>query len=122
MGLLDEELEPARLMPAERRLAFANAGHTAGYVLDAAGAVRERLLRGGPPLGLLPDTVYSESPALSLNPGDLVLLLTDGIEEAESPAGDVFGAERVLEVVRASSPRCAPRFRPSADSRPSGMT
>lgn len=89
-----------RLMPEERRLAFANAGHTAGYVLDAAGEVRLRLAREGPPLGFLAESVYAESPLLSLNPGDLVVLLTDGIEEAESPAGEVFGAARLLDLVR----------------------
>jgi PAS domain S-box-containing protein len=90
-----------RLVPAERRLAFANAGHTAGYVLDAGGVVRQKLVRGGPPLGFLAESVYAESPMWSLDPGDVVVLLTDGIEEAASPAGEVFGAERLLEVVRA---------------------
>jgi PAS domain S-box-containing protein len=90
-----------RLNPRERSLAYANAGHTAGYVLASSGEVRQQLSRGGPPLGVQPESVYHESPPLALASGDILLLLTDGIEEAESPAGEVFGARRVLEVVRA---------------------
>ena len=90
-----------RLIPSERKLAFANAGHTAGYVLAPTGEVRQRLPRRGPPLGLSADSVYAENGPVALAPGELVLLLTDGIEEAESPAGELFGAARFLEVVRA---------------------
>jgi len=36
-----------------------------------------------------------------------VLLLTDGIEEAESPENDLFGTERILSVVRAHAQRTA---------------
>ncbi len=81
-------------------LAFANAGHTAGYVLAADGTVRLELARQGPPLGVLPDTEYAESPPFSLARGDVLLLLTDGIEETESASGAIFGTERLLNVVR----------------------
>ena len=90
-----------RLIPSERKLAFANAGHTAGYVLAPTGEVRQRLPRRGPPLGLSADSVYAENGPVALAPGELVLLLTDGIEEAESPTGELFGAARFLEAVRA---------------------
>lgn len=90
-----------RLISGERKLAFANAGHTAGYVLAPTGEIRLQLPRRGPPLGLAADSDYSESEPVALAPGELVLLLTDGIEEAESPTGELFGAARFLEVVRA---------------------
>lgn len=89
-----------RLSPAERTLAFVNAGHTAGYVLAADGTVRQELTRQGPPLGVLPDTQYAESPPTRLVRGDVLLLLTDGIEETESGTGTIFGIERLLNVVR----------------------
>jgi sigma-B regulation protein RsbU (phosphoserine phosphatase) len=42
-----------------------------------------------------------------LQPGQMVLFLTDGIEEAVSPEGETFGIERTLEVVRANRGRRA---------------
>ncbi len=89
-----------RLSPAERTLAYANAGHTSGFILNAAGEIRQELSRRGLPLGVQSDTVYSESPPVPLASGDLLVLLTDGIEEAESPTGEMWGVKRLLEVVR----------------------
>lgn len=90
-----------RLVPDQRVMTFANAGHTAGYVLGAEGTVRLQLARQGPPLGVLAETEYRESPPFPLSRGDVLLLLTDGIEETESPAGEIFGTERLLSEVRA---------------------
>jgi serine phosphatase RsbU (regulator of sigma subunit) len=44
---------------------------------------------------------FTCAPAVTLEPGDLVLLLTDGILEAQSPEGRPFGLPPVLDVVRA---------------------
>lgn len=99
-----------RLDPATGQLAFANAGHPSGYVLGQGGALRERLSRRGPPLGVEPQTAYTESAPLELNAGDLVLLTTDGVEEAESPDGEVFGEVRLLEVAREHRGRSAPEI------------
>jgi PAS domain S-box-containing protein len=91
----------ARLDAAARTLAYANAGHPAGYVLDRQGSLRMKLKRTGPPLGVRPDTAYADSPKVPLESGDLVLLLTDGFEETMAPDNSFYGAERALEVVRA---------------------
>ena len=90
-----------RLDPQKRELEYASAGHPAGFVLDATGAVKATLKRTGIPLGMKLDTEYKPAPLLTLAPGDLVLLLTDGIEEASAPDESLFGLERILEVVRA---------------------
>lgn len=90
-----------RLDPKTRELEYASAGHPAGFVLDAAGAIKATLKRTGIPLGMKPDTEYKSAPLLTLAPGDLALLLTDGIEEASAPDESLFGVERILEVVRA---------------------
>ena len=42
-----------------------------------------------------------------LEPGDIVVLVTDGIQEAMSPTGEQFGTERLVEVVRAHRTRKA---------------
>src|SRR5262249_5242083 len=71
----------ARLDPRQGTLVYANAAHATGYVLDGAGRVRAELRSTGLPLGILPDGDYPTTEALALSPGDLVLLLTDGVEE-----------------------------------------
>ena len=97
----------ARLDPRSQSLDYASAGHPCGYVLDAAGHVKARLKRLGVPLGIQPDVDYASSPVISLSAGDIVLLLTDGIEEAMSPDNAFFGVDQVLDVVRAHSKRTA---------------
>jgi serine phosphatase RsbU (regulator of sigma subunit) len=97
----------ARLDPRSRSLVYASAGHPSGYVLDAAGHVKARLKRLGVPLGLQPEIAYVTGPAISLSAGDIVLLLTDGIEEAMSPENAFFGVDQILDVVRAHSGRAA---------------
>jgi len=89
-----------QLDPKTRSLVYASAGHPAGYILDAGGAVKATLKRTGIPLGMRPDTKYTAAPEIALAPGDLILLLTDGIEEASAPDDDLFGIERILEVAR----------------------
>jgi sigma-B regulation protein RsbU (phosphoserine phosphatase) len=48
----------------------------------------------------MPDTVFPVIGPMVLEPGDIVLLLTDGVLEAQSPDDDDFGSERALEIVR----------------------
>ncbi len=91
----------ARLCPRTRSLVFSNAGHWPGYVLDAQGEVKQVLQSTSFPLGVDPSGKLDNGPALTLDPGDLVFLLSDGIVEAPSGAGSLFGVGRALEVVRA---------------------
>lgn len=86
--------------PATRRLSYAGAGHAA-YVSDASGDLRVVLDDTGPPLGWFPDAFYPVT-EMTLDPGDFLLLLTDGIEEAFDPAGRLFGRQRVIDVLRRS--------------------
>ena len=70
-------------------------------MLDAQGEVKLVLHSTSLPLGVDPAGDFSNGPALTLDPGDLVFLLSDGIVEAPSGAGSHFGIGRALEVVRA---------------------
>lgn len=90
----------ARLCAADRTLTYANAGHIPGYVLDSTGATKHILKRTGPPLGLRSDATYTRSDEIQLDEGDLVLLLTDGFEEALSPEEEFFGMQRVLDHIK----------------------
>jgi PAS domain S-box-containing protein len=89
-----------RLDPNTRSLIYTSAGHPAGFILDAAGRSKQTLPRTGPPLGIRPNTQYTSSGEIKLASGDLLILVTDGIEETPSPDNELFGVERVLETVR----------------------
>lgn len=89
-----------RLDVETRSLSYASAGHLPGYVLDSRGQTKAVLGSTGFPLGIDPSHTYPVSPTVFLEPGDLVLLITDGITEAASPDGAFFGMERTLHCVR----------------------
>lgn len=90
----------AQLNPIHRSFTYASAGHQSGYIFNAAGEVKQALPSTSIPLGIMPDCDYSSTAPVILDPGDLVLFLTDGIIEARAPDGSVFGTERTLELVR----------------------
>jgi PAS domain S-box-containing protein len=90
----------ARLDPRTRQFEYASAGHTTGYVLNAAGRVKFALPSLSIPLGVLPDGEFSASEPMALEAGDLVLLFTDGVVEARSPDDVGFGIQRALDIVR----------------------
>jgi PAS domain S-box-containing protein len=90
----------AAVEPRTRSFVYASAGHLTGYVLDAGGSVKALLPSTGMPLGILPAADFPASPILTLEPGELMLLLTDGIVEARGPDDTEFGARRALDIVR----------------------
>ena len=90
----------AKLDPRTRSFTYASAGHPKGYILDAAGTVKEALPSTSIPLGIEENAVFPASSEILLQPGDLVLLLTDGIAEARSPEDTPFGIQRSLDLVR----------------------
>ncbi len=89
--------------PRRRRLAYARAGHNPPLIRDAGPQGRISPLEdvGGVPLGILEDTTY-ESAQIELHPGQTVLLYTDGVTEALSRDGKMFGLAGVTEALRGS--------------------
>ena len=87
------------LDPASGRLRFANAGHDLPYVKTADGVIELRAR--GMPLGLMPGMDYEEKEAV-LEPGDSVLLHSDGVVEAHDPDRDMFGFPRLKETMAGS--------------------
>jgi serine phosphatase RsbU (regulator of sigma subunit)/anti-sigma regulatory factor (Ser/Thr protein kinase) len=83
------------LNPATGRFVFANAGHNLP-TKRAAEAVME-LRATGMPLGLLPDMTYDEHEAI-LEPGEMILVYSDGLVEAHSPQGEMFGFPRLRQM------------------------
>lgn len=91
----------AEFIPATRALSYINAGHNEPVLRRSSGAI-ERLSAGGVPLGILPEGRY-ESGAVVLQPGDWLLIFTDGLVEAENERGEDYGEQRMLDVLQAST-------------------
>ena len=93
----------AWLDPVTGRLRYASAGHAPGLLRHTSAGRIERLLPTGPILGIMEESRFDEAETL-LAPGDGLLLLTDGIIEASSGAGEPYGLKRVETVVRRNPP------------------
>jgi serine phosphatase RsbU (regulator of sigma subunit)/anti-sigma regulatory factor (Ser/Thr protein kinase) len=84
------------LDPETGHFRFANAGHDLPYVKTAEGS--EELRARGMPLGLMPGMPYEEKETV-LQPGDSLLLHSDGVVEAHDPSGEMFGFPRLKQCV-----------------------
>ncbi|MFL6261537.1 MAG: PP2C family protein-serine/threonine phosphatase [Thermoanaerobaculia bacterium] len=84
------------------RLTWSGAGHPPALLWRGIAGTVEELAPGGPVMGRLRRAVYGEE-SLPLEPGDRLLLFTDGIPEALSPAGEPFGDERLQALLAAQS-------------------
>jgi sigma-B regulation protein RsbU (phosphoserine phosphatase) len=69
--------------------------------------VKARLESTGMPLAVAPDAEFPVAGPVKLAPGDIVLLTTDGVHDAVSPAGMAYGSDRFLEAVRAHRAKTA---------------
>lgn len=83
---------------ANRTVAYSNAGHNPPFLMEADGTVHFEE-RGGVPLGMFRDTRYYEYFA-TIEPGQVLVLYTDGATEAMNQAGDEYGRARLVEAVR----------------------
>jgi sigma-B regulation protein RsbU (phosphoserine phosphatase) len=86
-----------------RTLQYANAGHPRPLIIHSSGKTT-RLENGGALLGVFPDWAYEDS-VVELEPGDLLLLFTDGIIEATTPGGEEFGEDRLIAAVQVPNER-----------------
>lgn len=83
-----------------------------------AGAVQPLICRGGEvetiraegfPLGLFPDVSYEQF-TLSTRSGDVVVFFSDGLADAQNPAGEMFGTERLAELLENNHTLCAAKL------------
>lgn len=88
-----------------RTLAYANAGHNPPLLIDREGRATF-VERGGVPLGMFRDARYYEY-YLPIEPGQILVLYTDGATEAVNRADEEYGRERLADVVRAERHRSA---------------
>ena len=81
---------------AGRTLDYSNAGHNPPILLSD-GQESQRLETGGPVLGVLPDFPYQQA-TVALNPGDLLLIFSDGFSEAMNRRLEEFGEDQLLRL------------------------
>jgi serine phosphatase RsbU (regulator of sigma subunit) len=79
-------------------VAFANAGHNPPILVRASGEAM-MLEGGGPVLGILPIAPYREERSL-LDPGDMLVLYSDGVTKATDADQNEFGEQRFIEVLQ----------------------
>jgi sigma-B regulation protein RsbU (phosphoserine phosphatase) len=82
-----------------RELRYINCGHLPPILLRKTGNV-DRLEATSTVLGLFPEWTGEER-RVTLNPGDTLMLFSDGVSEAGSEAGEDFGDDRVIALARA---------------------
>ena len=87
-------------------LTFCNGGHNPPFLVDRRGEVR-RLEAGGMPMGLFDGLPFTEE-SVKMEPGDLVVLFSDGVSEAFDPDGAEFEDARILESIASAPSREAP--------------
>ena len=100
------------LDPATGELTYINAGQEPPLVVGAEG-VRARLAATGMAVGILPEAGFRVE-RVTIQPGEMLLALTDGVPDALGPKGERFGRERVLSVLSpapASAPELLERVR-----------
>jgi sigma-B regulation protein RsbU (phosphoserine phosphatase) len=80
------------------KLSYVNAGHNAPFIIRKEEALK--LDKGSLVVGLFPDVSY-EAVEIDMRPGDLLVLYTDGIVEAENPAGRQYSLDRLRDFIAA---------------------
>lgn len=94
------------LDPESGVLTYINAGHNPPVLLDSTGKVKARLTLTGPAVGMLPNITYT-SRQLTIEPGEVLFLFTDGVPETHNPAGKLFTEKRMLELLSEPAPAAA---------------
>lgn len=85
--------------PSTRRLRYSTAGHNPALLQRASSGEIHWLKTRGVGLGLQRSSSYEQA-ELTLEPGDALVLYTDGVTEERNPAGEEFGADRLAGTVR----------------------
>lgn len=92
--------------PTTRLFRYVNAGHNPPIVWSASTQQFLHLEESGLLIGILPGQEYHAA-EVQLAPGDVLLMYTDGIVEAENQGGEFFGLERLEAAVRKNLPKSA---------------
>ncbi|HSB09597.1 MAG TPA: SpoIIE family protein phosphatase [Blastocatellia bacterium] len=101
------------LDPETGTLVYSNGGHNAPMLVRHSGEV-ERLDKGGLPIGMMQGVAYQEA-TVAFEPGDVLVIYSDGITESINERDEEFDEERLVEVVRNNLGRSASGIRDRID-------
>lgn len=102
--------------PAKRSLTYSLAGHNPPFLGRATEDQVERLLKGGPVIGVLPKVRLSDA-RVTFAPGDVLVAYTDGLTEAFDDQEEQFGEQRLEEVIREHKKKSARKVLDSIEHR-----
>ena len=85
-------------MDTQGHLEFINAGHPSPFLIRG-GQAEAPFTEGSYPVGLVPEAEYTAT-CLKLEPGDTLVLFSDGVTEAMDPEDEMFGMNRLSEVLK----------------------
>ena len=108
------------LDPKTGTLRYINAGHNPPIIGRTDGTV-EQLSSGGLPLGIMEGAEYEVGGA-HLNPGEVLVIYSDGVSEAVNLKEEEFGTERLSEVIKANLRSSAAGIRDKVESALSAFT
>ncbi len=87
------------LDPATGTLTYVNGGHDSPIIIDSTGHIKTRLHPTGPAIGVIPNADFDIEQTI-LNPGDLVMMFTDGVTDALNPQGEQFGEKQLFSLLQ----------------------
>jgi serine phosphatase RsbU (regulator of sigma subunit) len=88
----------ARVNPSLRTLQYANGGHNPPLLLCPRTGETQMLDTSGPIVGILPDAQFTDT-VVTLEPGDILTLFTDGVTEQENENEDQFSLDRLKALI-----------------------
>lgn len=94
-------LSLARLHAGSCSVAYGGAGEHL-LIVSRHGQSHNRIETSGVPLGCSTDLQYDPTVQVPLEPGDILLLLTDGFRESHNSDSELFGEDRIIEVAKAN--------------------
>lgn len=87
------------ICPSTHELNFSNAAHAPALYLERKTGMVHTLETTNLPIGAIPDFSMRSGTPRKLQPGDLVVLATDGLIELRNPAGEMFGMDRLKSLI-----------------------
>jgi sigma-B regulation protein RsbU (phosphoserine phosphatase) len=89
--------------PAKKQLQWVRAGHDPAFFYDPGTDTFEELGGSGVALGVMEDSIFKAYKKTALRKGQIIFLSTDGIWEAFNPQGEMFGKDRICDIIRKNS-------------------
>jgi sigma-B regulation protein RsbU (phosphoserine phosphatase) len=89
--------------PANNQMDWVRAGHDPALIYDPAEDTFEELMGPGVALGLDENLKYSQNHRIGIGDGQIIAIGTDGIWEAMNKKGNMFGKDRLRDIIRTNA-------------------